>query len=92
MLVEINCETDFVAKNESSASSSKMSLCISLPLIRFSLSGRKFLPHMIEREKEIYRDQVKGKPANVVEKILEGKLDKYYAGICLYWTRLYQES
>jgi elongation factor Ts len=38
---------------------------------------------IIEREREIYRAQVKGKPANVVEKIVEGKLDKFFGTVCL---------
>jgi elongation factor Ts len=38
---------------------------------------------LIEREREIYRAQVKGKPENVVEKIADGKLDKFYSSICL---------
>jgi elongation factor Ts len=38
---------------------------------------------VIEREQEIYRAQVKGKPANVVEKIVEGKLDKFFGSVCL---------
>jgi elongation factor Ts len=37
----------------------------------------------IEREKAIYREEVKGKPENIVEKIISGKLDKYYQGVCL---------
>ena len=37
----------------------------------------------VERERDIYREQVKGKPKNVVEKIVDGKLDKYYASVCL---------
>ncbi|MBF0517743.1 MAG: elongation factor Ts, partial [Nitrospirae bacterium] len=38
---------------------------------------------VIDREKEIYKDQVKGKPANVVDKIIEGKLEKFYSEKCL---------
>ena len=38
---------------------------------------------LVEREKEIYRDQVKDKPAQVVEKIIEGKLNSYYQQFCL---------
>jgi elongation factor Ts len=38
---------------------------------------------VIAREREIYQDQVKGKPENVVGKIVEGKLDKYFASVCL---------
>jgi len=38
---------------------------------------------LLEREKEIYRGQVKGKPAAITEKIVEGKLDKFYSTVCL---------
>ena len=37
----------------------------------------------LEKEREIYRGQVKGKPENIVEKIVEGKVDKYYSTVCL---------
>jgi elongation factor Ts len=40
-------------------------------------------PSSVEREREIYRAQVTGKPANIVEKIVEGKIDKFYSSICL---------
>ncbi|MFM8231181.1 MAG: elongation factor Ts, partial [Chthoniobacterales bacterium] len=40
-------------------------------------------PAEIEREKAIYRQQVEGKPANIVEKIVDGKVDKFYGTICL---------
>jgi elongation factor Ts len=40
-------------------------------------------PSEIERERAIYRQQVEGKPANIVEKIVEGKVDKFYGTICL---------
>jgi elongation factor Ts len=83
VLVEINCETDFVAKNEKFREFVKdvtLHIAAAHPLF----VERKEVPAaLIEREKAIYRDQVKGKPANVVEKILEGKLDKYFASICL---------
>ena len=38
---------------------------------------------LVEREREIYRAQVTGKPANIVEKIVEGKIDKFYSNVCL---------
>ena len=37
----------------------------------------------VEREKAVYREEVKGKPENIVEKIISGKLDKFYQGVCL---------
>jgi elongation factor Ts len=46
--------------------------------------GRDQVPdETIEREREIYRAQVKGKPANVTEKIVDGKLEKFFGSVCL---------
>jgi elongation factor Ts len=46
--------------------------------------GRDEVPdEMIEREREIYRAQVKGKPANVTDKIVDGKLEKFFGSVCL---------
>jgi elongation factor Ts len=83
VLVEVNCETDFVAKNENFRDFVKditLHIAAAHPLY---VSKEQVPAELIEREKAIYRDQVKGKPANVVEKIVVGKLDKFFAGICL---------
>jgi len=83
VLVEVNCETDFVAKNENFREFVKditLHIAAAHPLY---VSKEQVPAELIEREKAIYRDQVKGKPANVVEKIVEGKLDKFFGGICL---------
>jgi elongation factor Ts len=40
-------------------------------------------PTLLEKEREIYRGQMQGKPANIIEKIVEGKVDKFYSSICL---------
>ena len=69
VLVEVNCETDFVARNENFR-----------PL---SVSRADVPGNLIEAEREIYKAQVKGKPANVADKIVEGKLDKFYNTVCL---------
>jgi elongation factor Ts len=83
VLVEVNCETDFVAKNEIFREFVKdMTLHIAAAhpvyVVRDEVPGA-----VIEREREIYREQVKGKPANVVEKIVDGKLEKFYGSVCL---------
>ena len=83
VLVEVNCETDFVAKNENFRSFVKditLHIAAAHPLYvsRDDVPGK-----LIEAEREIYKAQVKGKPVNVTEKIVDGKLDKFYSTVCL---------
>ena len=83
VLVEVNCETDFVAKNEAFREFVKditLHIAASSPqyVSREEVSGAQ-----LEKERDIARSQVQGKPANVVEKIVEGKVDKFYSTICL---------
>ena len=83
VLVEINCETDFVAKNDIFRDFVKditLHIAAAHPLY---VSRDQVPPSSVEREREIYRAQVTGKPANIVEKIVEGKIDKFYSGVCL---------
>jgi elongation factor Ts len=83
VLVEINCETDFVAKNEAFRNFVKditLHIAASSPIC---VSRDQVPQNLVDREREIAADQVKGKPANIVEKIVEGKIDKYFAGVCL---------
>ena len=83
VLVEINCETDFVAKNDNFRDFVKditLHIAAAHPLY---VSRDQVPVHSIEREREIYRAQVTGKPANIVEKIVEGKIDKYFSSVCL---------
>ena len=78
VLVEINCETDFVAKNDNFRDFVKditLHIAAAHPLY---VSRDQVPPSSVEREREIYRAQVTGKPANIVEKIVEGKIDKFY--------------
>lgn len=83
VLIEVNCETDFVAKNENFREFVK-DLTLHIAAAHPSYVSREQVPaELIEREREIYRAQVKGKPNNVVEKIVDGKLDKFYSSICL---------
>jgi len=83
VLVEVDCERDFVADNENFRSFVKdttLHIAAAHPLYvsREDVPGKS-----IEAEREIYKAKVKGKPANVTEKIVEGKLDKYYSEVCL---------
>jgi len=83
VLVEINCETDFVAKNENFRDFVKditLHIAAAHPLY---VSREQVPAEVLEREREIYRAQVAGKPPNVVEKIVDGKLEKYYSTVCL---------
>ncbi len=83
VLVEVNCETDFVAKNDIFRDFVKditLHIAAAHPLY---ISREEVPAALVEKEKEVGRGQVAGKPANVVEKILEGKVDKYYSTVCL---------
>jgi elongation factor Ts len=83
VLVEINCETDFVAKNENFRDFVKditLHIAAAYPLY---VSREQVPAEVLEREREIYRAQVVRKPPNVVEKIVDGKLEKYYRTVCL---------
>ncbi len=83
VLVEVNCETDFVARNDSFREFVKditLHIAASSPLV---VSREEVPADKVEKERDIARSQVAGKPANIVEKIVEGKVDKYYASVCL---------
>ncbi len=83
VMVEINCETDFVARTDDFKELVKdvaMHIAAANPEY---LSREKVPGNVLEREKEIYRSQVEGKPANIVDKIIEGKLEKFYTESCL---------
>ncbi len=85
VLVEINCESDFVARTDDFKD------LIKDIAMHIAASDPKFVrkedvtPEAYEKEKEIYRAQAasSGKPANVVEKIVEGKMAKFYEEVCL---------
>jgi elongation factor Ts len=83
VMIEINCETDFVAKTDDFKGLVKdvaMHIAAANPLY---VSRDEVSSDTIEREKEIYRAQVTNKPPQVVEKIVEGKLDKFFSDMCL---------
>jgi len=83
VLVEINCETDFVARTDSFRGMVKdITLQIAAAAPRF-VSRDEVPAAEIEREKEITAAQIKNKPAEVVEKIVAGKMDKFFSTICL---------
>src|SRR2546427_2035508 len=83
VLVEVNCETDFVAKNENFRDFVK-DITLHVAAAHPQYVSREQVPSkMINAERAIYEAQVKGKPANVLSKIVEGKLDKFYSTVCL---------
>lgn len=83
VLVEVNCETDFVAKNENFREFVK-DITLHIAAANPTCVSRENVGAAeVEREKAIYRQQVEGKPANIVDKIVEGKVEKYYGTICL---------
>ncbi|VAX31621.1 Translation elongation factor Ts [hydrothermal vent metagenome] len=83
VLVEVNCETDFVARTDDFRQFVKdVAMHIAAANPRY-LSREDIPQDVIEREKSIYREQTKDRPEHVVEKIAEGKLEKFYAENCL---------
>jgi elongation factor Ts len=85
VLVELNCETDFVAKTEDFQTLARdlaMHVAASNPLY---VRPEEIPQSALEREKEIYRGQLaeEKKPEKIWEKIIEGKLKKYYEEVCL---------
>ena len=83
VLVEINCETDFVAKNDIFRDFVKdvtLHIAAANPLY---VSREQVPEKLILAEREIYAAQVQGKPANILEKIVDGKVDKFFSTVCL---------
>jgi len=85
VLLELNCETDFVAKTDGFsdlANNISMQIAATNPL---SISRDEIDQSVLDREKEIFADQAKesGKPDNIIDKIVEGRVDKFFAESCL---------
>jgi elongation factor Ts len=88
VLVEVNCETDFVAKTPDFQALVKdiaMHIAAASPAAALYVSQEEVPADVLEKEKEIYRAQAaaQGKPANVVDRIAEGKVKEYYSTFCL---------
>jgi elongation factor Ts len=83
VLVEVNCETDFVAKNENFRAFVK-DITLHIAAAHPLYVTRDQVPSaVIAAERAIYEAQVKDKPAAVMTKIVDGKLDKFYSTVCL---------
>lgn len=83
VLIEVNCETDFVARTDDFKELTKnlaMQIAASAP----NYIDKNEVPEsVIEKEKELYRSQAEGKPDKVIDKIVEGKLEKFFQEVCL---------
>jgi len=83
VMVEINCETDFVAKGEAFQQFAKdvaMHIAASNPLW---ITRDEVPQNVIEREKEIFADSLDGKPQQIVERIIKGKMNRFFKETCL---------
>jgi len=81
-MVEVSCETDFVARNEEFQAfvhDLAMQVAATNPLY---VKPEDIPAEIVAKEKEMYLEEVQGKPPAVIEKILEGKLQKYYSEVC----------
>ena len=94
VLVEVNCETDFVARTEEFQELVR-DLAMQIAAANPSYVRREDVNQQeLEKEREIYRNQAlaDGKPENVVDRIVEGKLNKYYSEVCLYEQPFIKEA
>ena len=83
VLIEVNCETDFCAKSEAFQTLVK-ELALQVAALNPRVVRREELsPAVIEQERQIYASQAEGKPAAVVAKIVDGKIEKFYKEACL---------
>ena len=83
VMVEVNCETDFVARTDEFKSLCR-DLCLQIAAANPVWVRREDVPEAdVAKEREIAAAQVQGKPPAAIQKIIEGKLDKYFSTICL---------
>ena len=85
VMIEVNCETDFVAKNEDfHALVRDLAMHVAASSPRF-VSREEVPAKEVEKERQIFRDQAKasGKPEKILDKIVDGKLDRFYSEHCL---------
>jgi elongation factor Ts len=93
-IVEVNCETDFVARNEEFRNFVK-EVAIQVAATHPQYINKESVPeNILEREKDIIREQLKdtGKPENVIDKIIDGKLNKFYEENCLMEHEYYKDE
>ncbi len=85
VLLQLNCETDFVARNEDFA---KLGFDLSMQIAAanpIAIRSSELSPSVVEKEREIMKEQLlkEGKKPEVMEKIIEGKINKFYSEVCL---------
>ncbi len=85
VMVEVGCETDFVAKTDDFKAFAKDIALHVAAVNPVSVTREEIPAEMVDREKEIYINQAResGKPDNIIEKIVTGKIEKYLSEICL---------
>ncbi|KAB2954680.1 translation elongation factor Ts [Heliorestis acidaminivorans] len=85
VLIEVNCETDFVAKTDDYRNLCR-DIAMQVAAVKPEFVRREEVPaSYIEKEKEVLRSQAlnEGKPAHIVDKMVDGRIEKYYKEICL---------
>jgi elongation factor Ts len=83
VMIEVNCETDFVARTDEFKSLCR-DLCLQIAAANPACVRREDVPEAdVTKEREIAAAQAQGKPPAALQKIIEGKLEKYYSTICL---------
>jgi elongation factor Ts len=83
VLVEVNCESDFVARTDDFQNLAR-EIAMHVAAANPQYVRREEIPgDILDRERSIYREQVKDKPAQVIDKIVEGKLNTFYEQVCL---------
>jgi len=83
VLVEVNCESDFVARTDKFQDLTK-ELAMHIAAANPTWVRREDVPaDVVARERDIYKDQVKDKPAQVLDKIVDGKMNSFYQQFCL---------
>jgi elongation factor Ts len=83
VMVEVNCETDFVARNDEFKAFCR-DLCLQIAAANPTFVRREDVPEAdLAKEREIATAQVQGKPPAALQRIIEGKLEKYYSTVCL---------
>jgi len=94
VMLELNCETDFVAKTDDFINFAKdicMQIAAAAPL---AIHPEELPADVVEKEKEIFAAQLKneGKPEQIIEKIVAGKIEKYYKEVCLLQQEFVKEK
>jgi elongation factor Ts len=94
VMMELGCETDFVAKNTDFLELHK-DICMQIAALKPLYISETDIPEaVLEKEKEIYIEQLKksGKPENIIAKIVEGKLQKFYQEVCLIHQSFFKDD